>query len=204
MQSTRGAAILAAVAVLTSGLAACGDNSEPQESTTTASPIDRSTESPSSSKSSSSSESETSSGDGLGDGAELPEEAKAQTKEGAMAFNEFFQVQSGEALTISDPAVVRQHSSDCPPCDAFADSVDTHAKNGTKMNRNPYTVRDVSARKRDDGGYRVQMRIDVKEYHEVLKDGSKGRTAKAMSMTMVTNTQWASDRWVIRDIVRTK
>ena len=44
MQSTRGAAILAAVAVLTGGLTACGDDSEPQESTTTASPIDRSTD----------------------------------------------------------------------------------------------------------------------------------------------------------------
>ena len=96
MQSTRGAAILAAVAVLTGGLAACADDSEPEESTTTASPIDpsksSSTSSDSSSSSESSSESSTSSTSGEGKVAELPEEAKAQTKEGAIAFNEWYHV----------------------------------------------------------------------------------------------------------------
>lgn len=202
MQSTRGAAILAAVAVLTGGLAACGDNSEPQESTTTASPIDRSTDSPSPSESSSSSGSETSSPSGEGKVAELPEEAKAKTKEGAIAFNEFYQVQKGEALKSGNTETITKYSSECEPCDQYAQATEENEKNGVRMNVNPNKVGDITATKRKDGGYKVTMEVSASEYHEVLANGSPGRTAEAIDYSLVTNTQWVNGHWVIRDSVR--
>ena len=206
MQSTRGAAILAAVAVLTGSLAACGDNSEPQESTTTASPIDRSTNSPSSSESSSSSGSEASSPSGEGKVAELPEEAKAKTKQGAIAFNEWYQVQMGEALKTGDSSTLRAYSRGCALCDGLASRVDGYTEKGTRMNVNPNSVTKSSARERDDSGYRVEVDVHASSYHEVLKDGSMGRTADAVDMTLVSNTQWVGKQWQIQElaVVKTK
>ena len=208
MQSTRGAAILAAVAVLTGGLAACGDDSEPEESTTTASPIDpsksSSTSSDSSSSSESSSESSTSSTSGEGKVAELPEEAKAQTKEGAIAFNEWYLNQVGESLKTADSATVRAYSEGCAFCDEIADTVDQFAKDGIAANKNPYTIKVDSARPRSDSGYRVEMSLDIAEYRKVATDGRKGPQVKPSSITLVTNTQWAGKGWQVHEVVRTK
>lgn len=204
MQSTRGAAILAAVAVLTGGLTACGDDSEPQESTTTASPIDRSTDSPSSSGSSSSSGSETSSASGEGKVAELPEEAKARTKEGAIAFNEWYWTQTGEALHTGDASTMLAYSAKCAVCDNVAESVAENAENGIHMDKNPYSTTGATGRARDDSGYRVELTVKIARYSQVLNDGSKGKTADAGQFTTVSNTQWQGGHWVITDLVRVK
>ncbi|QNF95330.1 DUF6318 family protein [Janibacter sp. YB324] len=190
------------MAILTGGLAACGDNSEPQESTTTASPIDRSTDSTSSSESSSSSGSETSFPSGEGKVAELPEEAKAKTKEGAIAFNEFFEMQMGEALKTGDTATIEEFSANCAPCDEYVRLTKADAEKGIHMNVNPNKVRDVAATKRQDGGYRVTLTVDASEYHEIKADGSPGRTAEAVTYKLATNTQWSDGHWVIRNTVR--
>lgn len=207
MQSTRGAAILAAVAVLTGGLAACGDDSEPEESTTTASPIDpsksSSTSSDSSSSSESSSESSTSSTSGEGKVAELPEEAKAQTKEGAIAFNEWYQMQMGEALKTADSATLRAYSEGCAVCDGLGDVADDFNQRDVRASKNPYAVAEgTTIRKRDDGGYRVEMDVKNSSYREVGADGAKGPEIQPVSMTIVSNTQWTSNGWQIRALVR--
>ncbi|SMC57217.1 hypothetical protein SAMN06296429_105167 [Janibacter indicus] len=204
MQSTRGAAILAAVAVLTGGLAACGDDSEPQESTTTASPIDRSTDSPSSSESSSSSGSETSSASGEGKVAKLPEEAQAKTKEGAIAFNEWYLTQVGESLKTADSTTVRAYSSDCAFCDEIAKTADQFAKDGITADKNPYSLQVQSAKARTDSGYRVEVLLNISEYRKVASDGRRGPAVKPSSITLVTNTKQSAEGWRIHEVVRTK
>ncbi|CAM4167324.1 DUF6318 family protein [Janibacter anophelis] len=206
VQFTRGAAVLAAAALVTGGLTACGED-EPVDptSSSTVSPLPGDTKSsaststaqPSSSSTQSSSESSSS-----GDVAPLPDAAQEQTKEGAIAFNEFFELQMGEALKTGETATIKEYSSNCAPCDEYVRITEANAAKGTKMNINPNKVRDLSASERSDGGYKVTLTVDAAQYHEVLKDGSAGRTADAVSYTLTTNTQWEKGHWVIRDSVR--
>lgn len=197
MQSTRGAAILAAVAVLTGGLAACGDDSEPEESTTTASPIDPSK--------SSSSTSESAGSETRGsEVAPLPEAATQKTKEGAIAFNEFYQLQMGEALKTADSATLREYSDGCAVCDELAKTADTFKKDKVRATKNPYSIRKSSARPRTDGGYRVEMDLELSEYRKKTLDGQAGPLVKAVDITVVSNTQWVNGQWKITDLVRTQ
>lgn len=221
MQKTRGAALLAATLVAVCGLAACGDEgSEASASSSTASPSapEKEASSEASESDSGGSEPETSSPDSSeleasdgedesesdGEVTELPAAAKKKTKAGAIAFNEFYQVQVGEALKTGSTTTLEKHSSDCQFCDGMIQRVKDHAEKGVHMNKNPNTVRDLSATKRKDGGYRVEMTIDASEYHEVLPDGSKGRSADALSMTVVTDTQWENGGWVMHEQARTE
>ena len=210
MQKTRGTALLAASLLVMGGLSACGDegSSADESSSTTASPSapekESSSEESSSGSEASGSESSGSEGGPEGDEevAELPAAAKKQTKAGAIAFNEFYFDQSGKALESGDTKDLETLSDNCDVCDNFAESVKADAEDGTHMNRNPYAVHSTSARKRPDGGYRVELTLKVSEYSEVLKDGSKGRTAEPTSMKVVTDTQWSAGQWKMRDQVR--
>lgn len=202
MQKTRGAALLAATALAVGGLAACGDEGEPGEASSTASPSAVGGES--SSDSTSSSGSSSSGADGDREVAELPEAAQKKTKAGAIAFNEFYFEQTGEALTTGKTAHLKQYGENCLACDDFLEIVEEATQNGTRMNKNPTTVAEVSAKERSDSGYRVELDIQESSYYEVLKNGSKGRTADATSLTVVTDTQWSDGGWVIRDQVRTQ
>lgn len=214
VQKTRGVALLAASFLAMSGLAACGDEGgESESSSSTASPsapekesTSEASASGSESSSAETSESESSGGGGESEGGgevvELPAAAKKQTKAGAIAFNEFYFDQSGEALQSGSSESLEAYSENCDVCDSFAEAIRADAKKGTHMNRNPYTVKTKSARERSDGGYRVELTLNVAEYSEVLEDGSKGRTAESMSMTVVTDTQWGDGQWEMRDQVR--
>lgn len=205
MQMIRGAALLAAGALMVSGLAACGDEGEPEESSSTASPsaVEPSSSSESTGSGSSSSSSESSGSENDGEVAELPAAAKEQTKEGAIAFNEFYQEQTGEALHSGEAATLEAYSQDCRVCDGMVERVEEYAAKNITMNKNPNKVRDTNATKRNDGGYRVELSVVASEYHQVHSDGSTGPTAAAVSFTVVTNTQWDDGHWVIRDQVRT-
>lgn len=202
MQKTRGAALLAATALAVGGLAACGDEGEPGEASSTASPSAVGGES--SSDSTSSSGSSSSGADGDREVAELPEAAQKKTKAGAIAFNEFYFTETGRALHTGNPEALEIYSEGCVVCDTLVQSIRADAQKGINMDRNPYTVDSSSARKRSDSGYRVELNLKVSEYSEVLKDGSKGRTAKAMSMTVVSDTQWHDGHWEMHDQVRIK
>lgn len=216
VQKTRGVALLAASFLAMSGLAACGDEGgESESSSSTASPsapekesTSEASASGSESSSAETSESESSGGGGESEGGgevvELPAAAKKQTKAGAIAFNEFYMTETGRALTTGRTEHLKKYSKDCMACDDFLDVVDDATSNGTRMNKNPTSISRSSASERSDSGYRVEMDIKESAYHEVLKDGSKGRAAEPTSLTVVTDTQWKAQGWVIRDQVRTQ
>ena len=202
MQSTRGAAILAAVAVLTGGLTACGDDSEPQESTTTASPIDRSTDSPSSSESSSSSGSETSSGDGSGGDAELPDdlqaEARENTKEGAAAFGEYYHTAFGDAAESGDTQLIESlRSPDCKACIAGEKQISDDKAKGWVRDSNPYSFSKLSATKRPDEGYKVTMDVKAKKHYRVDASGKRNATVKPVSFDLTQHVIWTGDHWTM-------
>lgn len=208
MQSTRGAAILAAVAVLTGGLAACGDDSEPQESTTTASPIDRSTDSPSSSESSSSSGSETSSGDGSGDDAELPDdlpaEARKNTKEGAAAFGEYYYDALGEAALSGETSDLEMlEGKGCGVCATARENILEDAKKGWTRSKNPYSMTNVKATKRPDVGFKVSMDVAVAPHTRVDDKGKANGHVKATQYTLSEHVEWRDGRWQMLDWVVT-
>lgn len=202
MHTTRGAALLAAAALTVSGLAACGDEGEPSESSSTASPsaVGSSSSSESSDpESTSSSKSEDTKGDGKV--VELPAAAKKRTKAGAAAFNEFYQDQAGEALKSGEIRTLEQYAKSCDACATYRKGISDRAAKGVTMNKNPNSVSEVSATKRSDSGYKVTLTIKADEYREVLKDGSLGRTAKPVTYKLITDTQWQEGHWVIRDSV---
>ncbi|MHA7127002.1 DUF6318 family protein [Janibacter indicus] len=176
-------------------LTACADGESRPAEPSADSTKNRSAAPPSSSASSSST---SSLGSNARQVADLPEEAKAQTKEGAIAFNEWYHVQMGQALKTGESSTLRAYSRGCAMCDEFAKSVDGYAKKGTRMNVNPNSVTRSSARERDDSGYRVEVDVHASSYHEVLQDKSKGRTADAIDITLVSNTQWTGKQWHIR------
>lgn len=201
MQKIRGAALLAATALAASGLAACGGEGEPAESSSTASPSAPET----SSEASGSDTSGSSDGGGEGEVAELPAAAKKQTKEGAIAFNEFYWEARGEALKSGKTDVISAFSADaCEPCSAYIDTTNENAKRGVTMNKNPNTVHVTNASKRVDSGYKVTVQIEADKYHEVKREGGVGRSADPLNMEIVTDTRWVGGHWVINDSVITK
>src|SRR5699024_8394675 len=145
-------------------VAGCGEEGGPTESTTTASPRDKSsnssTESPTGSSSTSPGTSESSSGTAT---AQLPEAATKKTKAGAIAFNEFYFVESGRALTTGETAPLEKYSQGCAPCDDFLQIVEEATADGIRMNKNPTSVREATAKPRSDSGYRVELNINESE-----------------------------------------
>ena len=209
MQMIRGAAALTAGVLMVGGLAACGDEGEPEESSSTASPseVERTSSSePSSSSGSGSSSSSSGSSETQGEGkvAELPKAAKKRTKEGAIAFNKFYQEQLGEALTSGNTATLKEYTHECVTCDDFIKATEKDKAKGVTMDRAPYSAHKLQATTRDDGGMRVSLLVKSTGYREVLKDGSAGRSADPTSFTLVTDTQWHDGHWVIHDTVITE
>lgn len=218
MQKTRGAALLAATLVAVCGLAACGDEgSEASASSSTASPSapEKEASSEASESDSGGSEPETSSPDSSeleasdgedesesdGEVTELPAAAKKKTKAGAIAFNEFYQRQMGEALKTGHVESLRKYSQNCEVCDEYISETERTSARGVKMDKNPNQIGKSTATKRVDSGYKVTVEVKAKEYQEVLSDGSRGRKADAVTYTIATNTQWSGGHWVIRDSV---
>ncbi len=182
-------------------LTACADGeSRPAESSTD-STKNRSAAPPSSYASSSSTSSLGSNEKQIAD---LPEEAKAQTKEGATAFTEWYLDQVGESLKTADSATVRAYSSGCAFCDEIADTVDQFAEDGIAADKNPYSLTVDSATSRTDAGYRVEVSLHISEYRKVASDGSKGPTVNPSSITMVTDARWDGEGWQVHEVVRTE
>ena len=210
MQKTRGTALLAASLLVMGGLSACGDegSSADESSSTTASPSapekESSSEESSSGSEASGSESSGSEGGPEGDEevAELPAAAKKQTKAGAIAFNEFYQEQMGEALKTGRTETLEKFShNDCDVCDSYIRETEKSTARGITMDKNPNKIGESAATERADSGYKVTVEVQAEAYQEVLKDGSPGRTADAVTFTVATDTQWAGEYWVIRDSV---
>ncbi|UTT67284.1 DUF6318 family protein [Janibacter sp. CX7] len=195
------------MAVLTGGLAACGDDSEPEESTTTASPIDASksssTSSDSSSSSESSSEPSTSSDDpSLPD--DMPAEAREETKEGAAAFGEYFLLAYGDAAKSADTTVFQTlGASDCSVCATAIKNIEADKAKGWKKDKNPYTVRRAVATKRPDEGYKVVLDVTVASHHRIDSKGVSNGDVNATSYTVTEHVSWADGRWQVKDWIVT-
>ena len=195
VRPTRGAAILATAAVLIGGLTACGEDEPTEPTSTTASPIDKGTESESPSESSSASDD----ADGMPE--DMPAEAKEQTKEGAAAFGEYYYLQFGEADHIGDTTKLEKLSlPSCPPCAQAIKDIDADAKKGLTRSADPYTVTNLQATKRPDKGFKVSMDVEAKAHH-VYKDGEVFADVEAANYTLTEHVVWQHGRWQIADWV---
>ncbi|MGN7246900.1 DUF6318 family protein [Janibacter anophelis] len=202
VQFTRGAAVLAAAALVTGGLTACGED-EPVDpsSTSTLSPLPGNSTSDASS-SSSSSDSSTSSSDSTSEptNEDVPALATEQSKAGAVAFTTYWFEESGQAVQDGDTAWIDKHADkSCAPCSDFIEGVEMEHEDGLRADRDPISVKDASGTKRDDGGYRVEFTMVSPAYSKVDKAGKVVHKIDPVSATVVTDTQWADGHWVLKD-----
>lgn len=206
MQFTRGAAVLAAAALLTTGLAACGED-EPVEptSSSTVSPLPGdSTTSSSGSSDPSSSTSSASSSDGPEMPSDLPEAAREETKEGAAAFGKYYYETLGEAGHSGETTALEQmDTSDCKVCSTAIESINEEHAKGWSRDRNPYSVSDVKAVRRPDTGYKVSMNVKVAAHNRVDSNGEPNAKVKATEYTLTEHLIWQDGRWQMADWVAT-
>ncbi|MGO1166255.1 MAG: DUF6318 family protein [Janibacter sp.] len=206
MHTTRGAALLAAAALTVSGLAACGDEGEPTESSSTASPSavgdGSSSESSSDSESSSSSESQDTKGDGKA--VELPAAAKKHTKAGAEAFGKYYHQAYGDAAESGDISAIKElRDSGCKACLAGEKQISDDAKQGWKRDRNPYSYQGLKATKRSDSGHKVTMTVKAKKHYRVDEEGEPNATVDPVSFTLDEHVVWRNGQWVMLSWVAT-
>jgi hypothetical protein len=210
VQFTRGAAVLAAAALLTTGLAACGED-EPVEptSSTTVSPLPGdSTTSPSSTASGSGSSSGSSSNSATSDGPEmpsdLPEAAREETKEGAAAFGKYYFIQFGEATRTGDTSTIEMlDSADCLVCRDGVENINEDTQKGWTRSKNPYSVTDVQATKRPDEGFKVSMQVKVAAHKRLDSKGQSNGNIKATRYTLTEHVVWVGGKWQILDWIAT-
>lgn len=202
----RPAAVLAATVLGLGVLSGCGGEAsdEPSTSTSTASPIpvDPSSSSSSSSSSGGSSSSSTKGGDGSVD---LPEAATKHTQEGAVAFAKYYWGESGKALQSGDPAVMRELSNDCPPCDRFAELVEEDQRKGLRADADPITigssrVTDQTNEKSDEA---VVLDVEQAEYMMVDSDGQAHARARAAEYDLTVYLDWDESGWRVVDMFQT-
>lgn len=203
MQFSRGAAALAATAVLTGGLAACGED-EPTEPTTTASPIEVDPSSSSSSGPSVSPSKGSSTDAGADLPADLPAAAREETKEGAAAFGKYYYEAFGEATHTGNTAVIEKLDSDsCLVCSDGVTNIKTDAKKGWTRSVNPYTVRNVRVTKRPDEGYKVAMQVKVVAHKRLDADGKANANVRAADYKLTEHIVWEDGRWQVKDWIVT-
>lgn len=119
-------------------------------------------ESPTSSSASSTSEAEP-------DGP--PEEAKANTKEGAEAFAKWYAIEMGDATTDGDTSTLRSHTSkDCAVCLRYLELTEETTEKYGLVKSNPHQVGVERSAEDEAGVWRVKTRIDHDKI-EYLKDG---------------------------------
>ena len=199
MRVRRLTATLALSALVLSGCSGEGDGEETTSSTVKPTVIDPSGDSSSTSGSSSSSTSGSSTrstSEANADGP--PQEAKANTKEGAEAFAKWYYEQVGEALTSNDSAIVRRFSTgNCKPCRALAKRIDENRSKKRHVDSNPYRIDKVSSIS-DPHVRVVSLEVTELDHNYVNEDG----TTQAVSVsepkyTIVVNALWENDAWVV-------
>lgn len=192
MHRVRATGLLTATTLALASLAACGGDNEPDPTTSTASPIDKGTDEPSSSS--------TTSTDGTTDGSDgVPPAAQKNTKAGAMAFTELWFEKSGTALQNGDSTWIRSHAhKECAPCTALADKIDSDNSEGVVADRDPISLKDMKATTRSDNGYRVEFTMENPAYAMVDEDGAAVRRFKPITVTVVTDTHWNDGQWILK------
>lgn len=203
VQSTRGPAICAAIALMAGGLAACGED-EPTEPTTTASPISVDTESPSSSASGSSGSSSPASSDASDLPKDLPATAREETSKSAAAFGKYYLLAYGDAARSGNTSTLKKlDTSDCSVCSTAIENIKADKAKGWTKDKNPYTVSNVAASPRPDEGYKVSMDVKVASHHRVDSGGKVNGDVKATSYTVTEHVVWEDGVWQIKDWVVT-
>lgn len=199
VQSTRGPAICAAIALMAGGLAACGED-EPTEPTTTASPISVDTESPSSSSSTSTS-SPTSSADGADLPSDLPAAARKETKEGAAAFGKYYYEAMGDAShSGKTDELVKLSAESCPPCEQVIKDIESDAKINRTRGEDPYRFTNLKASKRPDEGFKVSMNVQVLA-HKVYENGKVIGSVDPRKYKLTEHVVWSKGQWQVSDWV---
>lgn len=187
----RATGLLTATTLALAALTACGTDSEPDPTTSTASPIDKGTDEPSPSSSTTDS--------GSPDGPDVPPGAKENTKKGAIAFTKLWFETAGAAIEGGDIAWVEDHTDkDCAACWSLIESIKSDQSKGLQADGDPIAVEEPSARKRPDGGYRVEFSTTYLAHDVVNSDGQVVESVKKDSATTVTNTHWTDDGWVLK------
>lgn len=198
---------MAATALAVSGLAACGGEGEPAESSTTASPsaVESGSSSDSSGSESSSSEpSDSSASSTASETADLPQSAAKQSQAGAAAFGKYYLSQFGEASRTGDTKRLELLEADeCSVCSAGIKEIKSGAQKGWTLNKNPYTASNVEATKRPDGGFKVSMDVKVAEHERLDSEGESIGTSEATQYTFTQHVVWENDRWQMYDWVVT-
>ena len=195
--------LTATLALSALALAGCSGEGEGEE--TTSSPVEptvidpsgdsSSTSGSSSSSTSGSSTSSTSEADADGP----PEEAKANTKEGAEAFAKWYWEESGELHVTGDASTLREAtSSDCEVCLESIRLKEEAASKYGAAKKNPYAVQVVRSAKDEQGVWRVKVKVDQPEF-EYFKNGKPSATMRASNFEVNPELERTSDGWRVVD-----
>lgn len=199
----RPAALMAATCLAISGLSACGGDADGEgSSSTTVSPLpgDSTTSSSSSSTSSTSSSSTSTKG---GDAAPaLPAAAKKHTKDGAVAFAEWYWGQSGVALETGSTEAMKSASTGCVPCDKFVSLVNQDTNKGLRAAKNPITITTSAAAETADGKSDEAVKLTVKQakYDLVDSKGTAQSSARAADYNLIVYVDWEDGKWTVIDM----
>ena len=128
-----------------------------------------------------------------------PEEAKANTKEGAEAFAKWYLVESGDSLTDGDTsALTAATSPDCRVCLKAATATRDDAKKLGLVTKNPYKVSVVRSAKDELGVWRVKLKVEFDDY-EYVKDGKPTMGVDSSSFEINPELKRKGDKWLVSD-----
>lgn len=200
MRVRRLTATLALSALVLSGCSGEGEGEETTSSTvepTVIAPSGDSSSTSGSSSSSTSGSSTSSTSEADADGP--PEEAKANTKEGAEAFAKWYWEESGDVYRDGDISALRKAAS--PECEVCIKSMQGKAADSKKYGfakENPYTVSVVRSAKDERGVWRVKVKVVQPEF-EYVKDGEATAFIEATQFEVNPELERTVDGWLVRD-----
>lgn len=135
---------------------------------------------------------------GSGTTADLPPEARQNTKAGAIAFTKFWFEEGGRALVTGETAsLVSITGPDCAACQDFIQTIDDGVEKGIHTNKNPVVVSNMTAHKRPDSGYRVELLLRTTPHSFTDASGKVVEKYDGASSHVTTHTEWAGGRWIM-------
>lgn len=196
MRLRRWTATLALSALVLTG---CSGDSE-GEGTSTTTPVKPTVIDPTSSdETTTSTDGTTTSPTSEADADSPPEEAKANTKEGAEAFAKWYWEESGDVYRDGDISALRAAAS--PHCKVCLDSMRAKEADSKKYGvakENPYRVSVVRSAQDEKGVWRVKVKVTQPEF-EYVKDGKATAVVDATEFEVNPELERTTDGWLLRD-----
>ena len=128
-----------------------------------------------------------------------PEEAKANTKEGAEAFAKWYWEESGDALTDGDLSATESASSpDCAVCNRANEITKSDVRKFGLVKTNPYEVQVVRSATDEKGVWRVKLKVSYDDYIYV-KNGKPEKGVRASSYEVNPELERTKDGWLVKD-----